>query len=236
VDFVTYEELVDLHQSLKPIEPGHVIPEQWAANVVKAQEMSGYLSNLLEDQRRKEAIKAMPRSDQIAMALIQRVTPNLGTLPYGSLTEIAKEFGVSRQRVAQLANYYDLKVEHNRRRVPSLYTNRGKLANYFCKSCNKAMTVRDPDETKGYCKDCVWETYPCWRCDKPVRRRRSYYESRFASGKYHRVYCSRECLKGPREYTGGVRPQPHKAGPVRRSEEDAVRYGIGGARFLSEEA
>lgn len=123
-------------------------------------------------------------------------------IPHGDLTAIGEKFGVTRERVRQIANKIGITGRLSRVTVT------------VCSSCGKPL--RHPN-TKGICKDCRWVELPCGNCEQPVRRLASSLASRFGTstnyGTYMgRVFCNRKCLGSWCAKNHGFLAHPENAG------------------------
>lgn len=101
-------------------------------------------------------------------------------VPHGDLTVVADKFGVSRERVRQLANQLGM---------GRLQKDRPVLT---CGGCGKV----EPTGTKSLCFECRWVELPCNQCGELVRRSAARIAWRFGR--------TSQTPHGPAEYTGRV--------------------------------
>ena len=97
-------------------------------------------------------------------------------LPLGALTDIAAQFGVTRERVRQIA--VGLGYPGWRSQTPERRVIRGKMGRNLCPSCGKPWgTARYPEDRIGStrCEACRWTEVACTECGKPKRVRTAHY-------------------------------------------------------------
>lgn len=132
----------------------------------------------------KLQLKLMPltKSDKIKEELRRRWPCQ--EIPWGGQTELAKEYGVTRELVRQLAvklNYEQLKPTKTQ---------------YFC-ICGKEM------KSATICSDCRQFEIPCEFCKSPVKRSIAAHARKLLHGK-HKVTDKDGNFKAYAEYTGRV--------------------------------
>jgi hypothetical protein len=112
-------------------------------------------------------------------------------LPPGTLTVLGEEFGLSRERVRQIAKGIGLTSTPGVRR---------KRPRRVCASCGKTMESK---ATSALCLACRWITLICDNCQAPIRRLASTVVQRMASNERRlaaglrlysgRSFCNRHC-------------------------------------------
>lgn len=129
-------------------------------------------------------------------------------LPLGALTEVGSIFGVTRERVRQIANANGF-TGYNAQ-DPETRVNPGMMGRALCKSCGKPTNEkRFPENhtSRKLCRDCQWIEIACSQCGKMkrvrtsdylTRRSEKYSAARVANGKPPYtgtgVFCDRKCL------------------------------------------
>lgn len=120
-------------------------------------------------------------------------------LPTGALTDLAAEFGVSRERIRQIAKEMGLHGTSGKR---------AKWTRLFCAECGKRITKPlEYFQARGvepptFCGPCSARPIPveCSACGKVVLKRRAVFErgvgiSRTVDKRYGaRFFCSRPCM------------------------------------------
>lgn len=97
-------------------------------------------------------------------------------IPLGHITQLAAEFGVSKQRVSQVAK----KLGLTSRKFEAQITNR------VCGNCGQPL-----QKHKQLCHDCLYVTLACDICGRLFERLRSVAVAR--NERFKGVYCSHEC-------------------------------------------
>lgn len=128
-------------------------------------------------------------------------------LPFGTLTKVGTMFGVTRQRVQQIAVANGF-VGYNSQ-MPEVRVVPGRMGRLLCPDCGNEMPNRDQHiaqdrVSKKRCDSCRWTLVSCSDCGKPVRRLTSSLISRIdeattrnAAGRpvyTGRAFCDRACF------------------------------------------
>lgn len=127
-------------------------------------------------------------------------------LPFGALTKVGSVFGVSRERVRQIANKNGFAAYITQ--DPDARVIIGKTGRQICPDCGKPTGRQRYAESyvrKKRCDDCRYITIPCGSCGEPVKRQTAefitrlspeYRAARIAAGQpfyQGEVFCNRSC-------------------------------------------
>ncbi len=151
--------------------------------------------------RNTRAPRPASKSALIQAALLERYACQ--AIPYGALTEIAMEFGVTRELVRVTANRAGITGRlHAADMKPTL----------LCGSCGVRPVIGKNSAT---CRECKFVTLPCAYCGAPVKRaawmftaRAKRYGDKFTG----EVFCDHACQgkKYGREYGWGNPEHPNR--------------------------
>lgn len=170
-------------------------------------------------------------------------------LPFGALVEVGKVFGVTRERVRQIAkangfaSYRD--QERETRVIP------GRAGRTLCRDCGKpygGKRFAENHVSRTRCPDCRWVMIDCAQCGKPKKVATYDYishlspataQSRAEKGQPQytgRVFCDHECQGRWMGINVGFRAHPENAGggtlsPEARAKSAAVAGATKIARY-----
>lgn len=144
-------------------------------------------------------------------------------LPFGALTEVGTRFGVTRERVRQIAvanGFVGYKAQTVSQRM-----NPGHMGRTLCPDCGKPYGVRRyPVDriAKWRCPECRWVEIACAGCGTLKRLRTGAYLLKASGQRGNRgfahvastptVFCSRQCMGRYRGQTVGFAAHPENTG------------------------
>lgn len=139
------------------------------------------------------------RGDRVRAHLLAKYP--CAILPFGVVTEIAEQFGVTRERVRQIAvglGYPGYMSQTKDQRII-----RSKMGRTLCPTCGKPMgrgRYAENRVSRYRCQDCRWIEVACSECGKLKRVHASEYLSKVSRGRTNygkytgAQFCDRVCF------------------------------------------
>ena len=120
---------------------------------------------------KRRGLSKTGKSFEISNALQSAVAFSNGNIPRGLLTKIANKFGVSRERVRQIAKkdgYIPVNKAYKEQKKKKC-----KICGKNFYASNKKQVCCSPECYKQYRDKKYWTTKPCKNCGKPIKFRKA---------------------------------------------------------------